>query len=176
MKKLRRKIKQHGIEEGTIRGNQVDSLPEDVLRQVAHNIEILKELEKEHEKERKERKDINEALEAGGSYSMADKLKTLQQRAVEEAKNRAMEQKETVVEFTNTFAAALIPFLREIGCEVKQKANPFGHLITKEYRKRKSLNNKINAKNFRDEIGLETKTEETIPKPVKKKWTGFFED
>lgn len=58
-------------------GVPIEGLPEDTMKQLEHNVEILRALEQEHAKETAEKQQLNEELEKEGHKTMKDKLQAL---------------------------------------------------------------------------------------------------
>lgn len=69
----------------------LDKLPEETRAKILHNIEILKALEDEYEKEQDGRKAINDQLEAEGFTTLQDKLDALHSDLVKQQEESSKE-------------------------------------------------------------------------------------
>ncbi len=65
---------------------ELEELPDETLSQLEKNAQILRALESEHEKERVQKQELNESLEDEGSWTLQQKLKTLQERTAAQQK------------------------------------------------------------------------------------------
>ena len=70
------------------------NLPLETRKKLEHNIEILKALEEEHERETAAKRELNERLESEGHITPEDKLGALQEKTVEEAIRAEAETKQ----------------------------------------------------------------------------------
>ena len=83
--RLQREIDSASIGNDWVPGGSVplEELPDNVLAQIEHNVKVLKALEVQHEKEAKERQELNEGLEEEGHLTGEDKIKALRRKFLE---------------------------------------------------------------------------------------------
>jgi hypothetical protein len=58
---------------------------EQKLKEIEHNLEILRKLEADYLKDQLKRKDVNDKLEAEGYHTLKEKIKALGEKATEQA-------------------------------------------------------------------------------------------
>ncbi len=96
-----KQIRERGIKESILRERALKKLdkleerilskiPEDTIKQVEHNVKILKALEEEYMNELSEKNERNHQLEEMGYDTPEKKMKYLQNLALEEARKRQL--------------------------------------------------------------------------------------